>query len=92
MKGEILWKARGVALDRLVERLGGNPVNRGKIGIEQDLLTADGEDQRFEAAGFLDVIVGVAGDVFGLFWLLGRFTGLFSALGMFDLLVHDPMA
>jgi RHS repeat-associated protein len=38
---EILGKAREVALDLLVEPLGGHPVERGEIRIEHHLLPAD---------------------------------------------------
>jgi hypothetical protein len=42
---EIFRKARDVALDLLVQALGGDAVESGKLGIENDPLAAQDEDR-----------------------------------------------
>ncbi len=46
-KHEILWKTIGVSFDGLIKNFRLHSVSLGKIGIENDLLTAKGQDQRF---------------------------------------------
>lgn len=53
LKNEILWRADGVAFDGLVQGLGRDAVDRCQVGIEKDLLSANGENQRFEESRVL---------------------------------------
>lgn len=41
LEDEIDGKAPGVALDLLVQRLGGHAVERGEVGVDHDLVAAD---------------------------------------------------
>jgi hypothetical protein len=43
-KDEVSWKSPSVPSDLLIELLCGNPVKRGKIGINQRLVPANDED------------------------------------------------
>ena len=53
LEHEIHRETLGVALDLFVETFGGHAVKFGQIGIENDLLLAEGEDECFERrAGF----------------------------------------
>jgi hypothetical protein len=58
-EGEVLRKALGIAADPRVKALGGYTVQRGEIGIQDDLLAANHEDSRG-----VQQASGVHGDVF----------------------------
>lgn len=51
MKTKIFGETIGVALDLLVQSLGGDAVNRSEVAIEDDALAAQNEDR---AADVLD--------------------------------------
>jgi len=56
LKREILWKPRGVAPDLLIEALGGRPVQGSQFGIEDNPVSAQGEDR---AGDILDQRLGL---------------------------------
>ena len=51
LKKKILWKAFGIALHGLVEGFRGHAVDGGKVGVQNNLLTSNREDERFESGG-----------------------------------------
>ena len=66
LKHEVRGKAFGVAVDLFVEAFGGHPKKCGQVGVENDLLLAQGENQRFERrAGFHGVVPAYAGETGG---------------------------
>lgn len=51
LEDEIDGKALGVALDLLVQPLGGHVVERGEVGVDHDFVAADDEDLPGDARG-----------------------------------------
>ena len=54
-KDKILWKALGIAFDRLVQTLGLHTIEFGQVSIENYTLAAQGQDQWFNWLWFVHV-------------------------------------
>jgi hypothetical protein len=48
MKAKIFRKAIQVAFDRLIEGFGRHAIETGEVGVDDDLLLPQGQNERFE--------------------------------------------
>ena len=65
LKPEVIGKAVGVALDRFVESVGANTIERGQIRVQKDAMATKNEDPMLNLFG-RDDFDGHGGG--GLFW------------------------
>jgi hypothetical protein len=57
LKHEVGREPFQIALDRLNEDFGGDPIKRCEVGVQEDLLSTDGADARYQ--GVRDLSHGV---------------------------------